>query len=100
MVLVFDLVSICIGNLGNSNYNQSSTKKYILTGMELWTKYSIKLSCHIHLLEPLGSQVANPQIALFYSYFGLNVRAIGGEPMVLKQNKAQQFFENSLFVSD
>ena len=86
--------------MGNSNYYQSSTNKYILTGMELWTKYSIKLSCHIHLLEPLGSQVANPQIALPYSYFGLSLRAIGGVLMVPKQNIAQQLFENSLYVSD
>ena len=67
--------------------------------MELWTKYSIKLSCHIDLLEPLGSQVANPQIALPYSYFGLSLRAIGGVLMVPKQNIAQ-LFENSPYVSD
>ena len=68
--------------------------------MELWMKYSIKLSCHIHLLELLGSHVANPQIALPYSYFGLSLRAIGGVLMVPKQNIAQQLFENSPYVSD
>ena len=68
--------------------------------MELWMKYSIQLSCHIHHLEPLGSHGANPQIALPYSYFDLSLRAIGGVLMVPKQNIAQQLFENSLYVSD